>query len=701
MATPDSFYGRVVDRRQFQFDRIYASKQQFDEQKNSDNVYVGRFVLVQDEDKKYNNTVWQKIEDTENSYILVAFLNGDTTLEPALETNTGEKNRFIQGLNLKKREAKEVGTGREIIEVLGTAPPIVKAELKNPPGDGDSITAGLGNLNTNYDIKFTFDLPSIGNAVKNAEKAVTEATEANETAEDARKRAEEAAKNANTEAGNAKAAAKEAKAAAERANAEADSVSTTVQGAITEINNKADQIASDIANSEGLKGTIEEVIKNNETIVTNNQLKTINGNSILISSDDSKTNLELDTGKIDDVYVNGKSVVEDKIANISLDKYVTQTQLSVYGSNADNKYAAKGTEDDVSSLKTNLANHIDNASKTYATKSSVTTLETSLTNYTKDGGTADSKYAAKDIENDVSALKIASESYATKTELGSANVKITALDTKLNTKSEIIGDTALNKDGENNSITLTETADDLYNLNTIYSLINPKKDENKDGIDEDTAIPLTDKSLEKLKEVFLNAIYPLGSIYMSTSPTSPASIFGGSWQRWGEDRVVISRGNNLIKESSDNTNYTFSIKALNLPKHGHGALVAHDLVNKKSSEPSSNISNPKETSQTGFPGLYPWGRENNTTDSGITRVLTYFTDRYGYFKMSSSNGIDKFPNNPNTRFPMLQITGELKDENGKWITELRGLGEEDIQYTPTAVEYIPPYITCYMWKRVK
>ena len=26
-------------------------------------------------------------------------------------------------------------------------------------------------------------------------------------------------------------------------------------------------------------------------------------------------------------------------------------------------------------------------------------------------------------------------------------------------------------------------------------------------------------------------IYPIGSIYMSTTPTSPASIFGGSWSR--------------------------------------------------------------------------------------------------------------------------------------------------------------------------
>ena len=33
--------------------------------------------------------------------------------------------------------------------------------------------------------------------------------------------------------------------------------------------------------------------------------------------------------------------------------------------------------------------------------------------------------------------------------------------------------------------------------------------------------------------------YPVGSIYMSTSSTSPASIFGGSWQSIASERVLM------------------------------------------------------------------------------------------------------------------------------------------------------------------
>lgn len=40
-------------------------------------------------------------------------------------------------------------------------------------------------------------------------------------------------------------------------------------------------------------------------------------------------------------------------------------------------------------------------------------------------------------------------------------------------------------------------------------------------------------------EQVLAKIYPVGAIYMSVSPTSPASLFGGTWTQWGSGRVPI------------------------------------------------------------------------------------------------------------------------------------------------------------------
>lgn len=38
----------------------------------------------------------------------------------------------------------------------------------------------------------------------------------------------------------------------------------------------------------------------------------------------------------------------------------------------------------------------------------------------------------------------------------------------------------------------------------------------------------------------LDRIQPVGSLYFSTSNTSPASLFGGTWERYAQGRVVVS-----------------------------------------------------------------------------------------------------------------------------------------------------------------
>lgn len=38
----------------------------------------------------------------------------------------------------------------------------------------------------------------------------------------------------------------------------------------------------------------------------------------------------------------------------------------------------------------------------------------------------------------------------------------------------------------------------------------------------------------------LDRIQPVGSLYFSTNSTSPASLFGGSWERYAQGRVMVS-----------------------------------------------------------------------------------------------------------------------------------------------------------------
>lgn len=46
--------------------------------------------------------------------------------------------------------------------------------------------------------------------------------------------------------------------------------------------------------------------------------------------------------------------------------------------------------------------------------------------------------------------------------------------------------------------------------------------------------------VQHLVDKLLDRMYPVDSIYISTNSTSPASLYGGSWERYGTGRALIS-----------------------------------------------------------------------------------------------------------------------------------------------------------------
>ena len=52
--------------------------------------------------------------------------------------------------------------------------------------------------------------------------------------------------------------------------------------------------------------------------------------------------------------------------------------------------------------------------------------------------------------------------------------------------------------------------------------------------------PLSAEILNEMQELLIEGIYPVGSIYMSTRNTNPATLFGvGTWERWGKGKVPV------------------------------------------------------------------------------------------------------------------------------------------------------------------
>ena len=80
--------------------------------------------------------------------------------------------------------------------------------------------------------------------------------------------------------------------------------------------------------------------------------------------------------------------------------------------------------------------------------------------------------------------------------------------------------------------------------------------------------------LEKIKEIvndnktaLVNLVYPVGSIYMSTNSTSPASLFGGTWEQI-KDRFLLCCGN-TYSAGATGGEATHKLTINEMPSHGH------------------------------------------------------------------------------------------------------------------------------------
>lgn len=74
-------------------------------------------------------------------------------------------------------------------------------------------------------------------------------------------------------------------------------------------------------------------------------------------------------------------------------------------------------------------------------------------------------------------------------------------------------------------------------------------------------------TLEKLRD----QMYPVGSLYFSTNSTSPATIYGGSWERYAQGRTLVSVNESDTDFTAGKTGgeKTHVLTVDEMPKHRH------------------------------------------------------------------------------------------------------------------------------------
>ena len=87
-----------------------------------------------------------------------------------------------------------------------------------------------------------------------------------------------------------------------------------------------------------------------------------------------------------------------------------------------------------------------------------------------------------------------------------------------------------------------------------------------------------------LVDKLLDRMYPVDSIYISTNSTSPASLYGGSWERYGTGRALISASDT----DSDFTAGTTGGSKTHNHKYGIavGSFYGHTLIAPNDEHPA-------------------------------------------------------------------------------------------------------------------
>lgn len=201
-----------------------------------------------------------------------------------------------------------------------------------------------------------------------------------------------------------------------------------------------------------------------------------------------------------------------------------------------------------------------------------------------------------------------------------------------------------------------------------------------------------------------DAIYPVGSIYMSVNNTNPGTLFGGTWEAWGSGRVPVGVNADdtsfaTVEQTGGEKDHALTIDELAVHEHSVPAH-AHGLNNHTHSIPKLSGTAASKTLTGKFGNFVVQSGSGKFTASGICSIAEISSDSMvSYFNENNVSGdVSDFCKIDATHSHTVTTTASTTGAASGNTADSSELVTGDVGLD-NAHNNLQPYITCYMWKR--
>lgn len=203
--------------------------------------------------------------------------------------------------------------------------------------------------------------------------------------------------------------------------------------------------------------------------------------------------------------------------------------------------------------------------------------------------------------------------------------------------------------------------------------------------------PLADISsvLAELRSQVLLAAYPVGSIYTSVNATSPATLFGGVWERIGGRFLLGADSTYTAGSTGGEANH--KLTTAEMPSHTHtGPNHQHSIGNHAHTVPAHTHTASSSSAGAHTHAMYRWKYAAQTAGGN------------GYLAQGSSKDTSYGMSSAGAHTHTITVASKPAfntSSNGETNTTWAGTGATGSAGSSGAHNNMPPYLSVYMWKR--